>query len=128
MMRKPDYATVLESKIQYHRSRAYWLRFLMGGRFRLAYLQMRYYRLMGTMFDKHLTNFQTMNDANRDRARKDEMLQHPYDYRKTEISDLPKSYQVEVCWDLKKAIHTAQNPERLSFLLQRFQYELLSRR
>lgn len=127
-MRKPDNAVKLESKIQFHRSRAYWLRFLMGGRLRLAYLQMKYYRQMGTMFDPFFGQLQSMNEANRESARKDEMLNNPYDFRKTEIADLPKTYLVEVCDDLKRAVHTSRNPERLSFLLQRLQYELLSRK
>lgn len=128
MMIKTNRAVLLESKIRQHRHLHPVVRWIVGGRFRLAYLQQMYYWQVGTMFDDKLLNLQKMSDINRDRALDDEILQHPYEFRKTEISDLPRTYLVEVCEDLKKAINTSRNPERLTFLLQRFQYELLSRK
>ncbi len=49
MMKKPAKAVAVERKIRRHRRRCYVLRLLTGGRLRLAYLHMRYYKIMGTM-------------------------------------------------------------------------------
>lgn len=133
----------LENKIQRHCKRGYWSSFIHGGRFRLAFLQMRYLHATGTffaLFDEHpafslpelsdgsLIQKTPMPEHAKDQLRTAEMLANSHDFRKVEISDLPKHYLVEVCHDLKRVIHLTSEPERLTFLLERLQYELLSRR
>ncbi len=138
-----QHVVTLENKIQRHRKRGYWSRFFHGGRFWLAFLQMRYLHVTGTLFalfddcpafslpefpDANLIQKTAMPEFAKDQLRTSEMLDNSYEFRKVEISDLPKTYLVELCHDLKQVIHLTSEPERLDFLLKRLQYELLSRK
>lgn len=139
------HVVTLENKIQRHRKRGYWSKLAHGGYFRLAYLQVQYLRATGNMYDQadfllppefempelpdnHLIQQAAMPQYAMDQLRTSEMLANSHEFRHVELADLPKTYLVEVCHDLKRAIYLTTDSERLTFLLERLQYELLSRK